>query len=253
MLERHARLPDLDIPSFPLPLDAPTDQVERVAAQVRTHWGLGAGPIVDMTVELERRGAVVVRLELAEHVDAFSWAKADRPVVILGSDKGKRDRSRFDAAHELAHLVMHAYRPDPANRDLERQAHRFAGAFLLPSEQLIAEWMPGRISWAYLLTLKQRWQVSLAALLYRARDLELITKTAYESAIKYSSRRGWRRDEPGHLGPPERPQLLTRAVEALDAIGIDRQQFADEVHIRVEDLEQYLEPVGVRERVSIEI
>lgn len=253
VLERHAQLPGLDIPSMPLPIDASTDEIERVAAQVRAHWGLGTGPIDDMTVELERRGAVVVRLALAEDVDAFSWAKADRPVVILGSDKGKRDRSRFDAAHELAHLVMHADRPDPANRDLERQAHRFAGAFLLPSEQLIAEWMPGRISWAYLLTLKQRWQVSLAALLYRARDLELITRTAYESAIKYSSRRGWRKDEPGDLGPPERPQLLTRAVQALETAGVDLQQLADETHIRIEDLEQYLEPVGVRDRVSVEL
>ena len=82
---------------------------------------------------------------------------------------------------------------------------------------------------------------------------QLITPTAYESAIKYSSRWGWRRDEPGDLGPPERPQLLARAVEALEAIGIDRQQLADEAHIRFEDLAQYLEPVGVHHRVSVEI
>ncbi|MET0603463.1 MAG: XRE family transcriptional regulator [Baekduia sp.] len=253
VIERHAKLPDLDIPSYPLSIDASPHEVEQAAAQVRAHWGLGTEPIDDMTVELERRGAAVVRLVLAEDVDAFSWGKAKRPVVILGSDKGKRDRSRFDAAHELAHLVMHADRPDPANRDLERQAHRFAGALLLPSEQLVAEWRPGRISWAYLLTLKQRWQVSLAALLYRARDLELITQTAYESAIKYSSRRGWRKHEPGDLGPPERPQLLTRAVEALEAAGVDRTQLADEAHIHVADLERYLVAPGARPRVSVEI
>jgi Zn-dependent peptidase ImmA (M78 family) len=172
-------------------------------------------PIDDIVRELERHGAVVARLRLTEDgIDAFSWPGLERPVVILGVDKDDRARSRFDAAHELGHVVMHRDHPRSADRDLERQAHRFASSFLLPSDRLKEEWEPGRLNWRDLMTLKRRWQMSLAALLYRARQDELLTPTAYESAVKYISRVGWRKREPGDLGPPERPRLLRKAVRA---------------------------------------
>ena len=93
---------------------------------------------------LEMHGAIVVRLELADQgIDAFSWLGPDRPVVILDTGKDDRARSRFDAAHELGHLVMHRERARAADRDLEKQAHRFASAFLLPARRLEAEWPTG--------------------------------------------------------------------------------------------------------------
>jgi len=76
-------------------------------------------------------------------VDAFSRPTPERRVVILGSDKGDKARPRFDAAQELGHLVLHRDHPEPGNRALEKQAHRFAGAFLLPADQVAAEWPEG--------------------------------------------------------------------------------------------------------------
>jgi hypothetical protein len=95
--------------------------------------------------------------------------------------------------------------------------------------------------------------MSLAALLYRARDLELITPTAYESAVKYMSRAGWRRDEPGALGPPERPRLLRRAVELLDESGITLKDLADESHLPLEEIRQYLAVPDSPSRVTVEV
>jgi Zn-dependent peptidase ImmA (M78 family) len=216
VIERHAKLPTFDIPQHPLDLDASTEDIDAIAAHVRAHWQLNDAPIADVVLEIERHGAVTVRLGLAdEGIDAFSWPEPERRIIILGTDKDDKARSRFDAAHEFGHLVMHRDHPKPADRGLEKQAHRFASAFLLPAHQLEAEWREGRLSWRDLMGLKQRWQISLAALLYRAREEQLISPTTYESAIKYMSRAGWRKVEPGDLGPPERPRLLRRAVRAL--------------------------------------
>jgi len=253
IIERHARLPAFDIPQRPMEIDASDDDIEAVAQDVRRRWELDDEPIENMVRELERHGAVAVRLRLADDVDAFSWPQDDRPIVILGTDKDKKDRSRFDAAHELGHLVMHGDHPEPANQALEKQAHRFAGAFLLPADPLAAEWPNGRLSWNALLELKQRWQTSLAALLHRGRNLGLLTDTGYQSAVKYMSRAGWRKTEPGDLGPPERSRLLRRAVTALEDAGFTVDDLAEEASIRVEDLREYLSSPGTRQRVNVDI
>jgi Zn-dependent peptidase ImmA (M78 family)/transcriptional regulator with XRE-family HTH domain len=252
VMERHAALPVVSIPFEPVDGEVSHEHIDAVAREVRDAWELGDEPVVNVMRELERHGAVAARLELAEAVDAFSWPGNGRPIVILGSDKGDRARSRFDAAHELGHLVMHREHPKPGDRQLEGQAHRFASVFLLPTEQLHAEWPSGRLNWRELMALKRRWQMSLAALLYRARQDQLLSETAYESAIKYMSRAGWRKTEPGDLGLPERPKLLQRAVEALEGAGTSVDDLAAEAHLPKELLEHYLRP-RIPARVRVEL
>lgn len=101
----------------------------------------------------------------------------------------------------------------------------------MPREAIAADLGGRRIDWPVMLEMKKRWQVSIAALLYRARDLELLTPTAYESAIKQMSRRGWRRQEPGDLGQPEMPALLREAVKLLGEAGIALDHLAAELHL----------------------
>jgi Zn-dependent peptidase ImmA (M78 family) len=250
VIERHARLPAMTIPHYPVASD---DEIDTIAARLRSEWELDDAPIEDVVREIERHGAVAASLELATEVDAFSWPGTDRPIVILGSDKGDRARSRFDAAHELGHLVMHRHHPQPGDRDLERQAHRFASAFLLPADQLVAEWPDTRLNWRALMAMKQRWQISMAALLYRAREDELISGTTYESAVKYMSRAGWRKAEPGDLGPPERPRLLRRAARALRESGMTIEELADEAHIPVDIVRMYVQSPERPRRVSVEV
>lgn len=250
VIERHARLPAMSIPKYPVRSD---DHIDAITAQLRSDWDLDDAPIDDVVREIERHGAVAAGLELANDVDAFSWPGVDRPIVILGLDKGDRARSRFDAAHELGHLVMHRDHPQPGDRDLERQAHRFASTFLLPPDRLMAEWPSGRLNWRELMILKQKWQMSMAALLYRARENELLTATAYQSAIKYMSRAGWRKSEPGDLGPPERPRMLRRAARALLESGITVDDLADEAHIPVEIVRAYVQSPGTPRRVRVDV
>lgn len=223
-------LPPVALPTrMPVELDTDVVPIETAAERARRSWGLEPGPVGSVVGLLEDHGVVVIRMPLSSaDVDAFSLPFPDRPVVVLGSDKQDRARSRFDAAHELGHLVLHGDQMWGLP-EIEKQAHRFAAAFLMPQEDIVDE-LPSRADWPTLFALKQKWQVSIAALLMRARDLEKMSPAAYMGGMKVMSARGWRRTEPVPLGTPEQPrlvQLLARGEDkpvrvlprdALDAI-----------------------------------
>lgn len=218
LVESRVKLPAYDVPSdLTVDAQASPEKAEAVAEQLRVSWGLGQEPIPNTVRLLERHGVVVARLPLlTEDVDAFSSVVPERPLIILGADKGVRERSRRDALHELGHLVMHHVDPEAASPPLERQAERFSSALLFPAAAFRAEWPGGRrIDWSKLVSLKARWGMSIGALLYRARDLEVISPVGYESAVKYMSKKGWRTREPGPSGSPEEPKLLRDALGLL--------------------------------------
>jgi Zn-dependent peptidase ImmA (M78 family)/transcriptional regulator with XRE-family HTH domain len=197
------------VPRFGVPLDGTIDDVERAAGLVRQAWGISSGPVDDVVGLLEAHGVVVIRLPLSTAaVDAFSLPFADHPVVVLGADKNDRARSRFDGAHELGHLVLHGEQIWGL-KQVEIQAHQFAAAFLMPESE-IREHLPSTVDWPRLFELKKYWQVSLAALLRRARELGRMTPGTYLTAVKAASARGWRRVEPVPLGHPEQPQFVAR-------------------------------------------
>ncbi len=211
-------LPALSLPPpEAMPIGADVEDIERAAAHVRDVWDISPGPAPNLVDLLESRGVIVLRLPLGSaDVDAFSLPFPDRPVVVLGSDKNDRARSRFDAAHELGHLAMHG--DDVWGLpEVEKQAHMFAAAFLMPRADIYAE-LPNRAHWPTLFDLKRRWQVSLAALLMRAKTLGRMTEPAYLSAVKAASAMGWRRLEPVPLGEPEPAQALRRLLRSAEGV-----------------------------------
>lgn len=253
VIERHAALPPATIPLIPADESTSLEDIDSIADQVRDEWGLDENPIDDVIRTIEIHGCVTARLSLADTVDAFSWPGNGRPIVILGVEKENRIRSRFDAAHELGHLVMHRDSPRPADPRLERQAHRFANAFLLPASRLEDEWPKGgRVDWRALLELKRTWNISLQALLYRARQTALISETTYASATRYLKHAGWKITEPGDEGPPERPRLLDHAVRVLDDAGFDLDDLAAEARLPRDLVEIYVDP-GVPRRIAVEL
>ena len=206
-------LPTIDLPRFSPDLEAERAEIEQIADKVRRLWQVPAGPLADVVALMERHGVVVACLPLdSGDVDAFSLPFHDRPVAVLGADKGDRARSRFDAAHELGHLIMHGERVWGL-KQVEDQAHWFAAALLMPSDDIYDE-LPETVDWPTLFSLKERWQVSLAALLMRAKKLGKMDDASYLAAVKAASARGWRRLEPVPLGPPERPALLAQIIAA---------------------------------------
>ena len=192
---------------FPSLLWIRRSRTSKTSRTVRSSWDLSRGPIENVVQLLESHGVVVTRLPLdSADVDAFSLPFPDHPVVVLGSDKADRARSRFDGTHELGHLVLHGEQIW-GMKEVETQAHQFAAAFLMPANE-IRDQLPNTVDWPRLFALKQQWQVSLAALLMRARTLGRMNERTYLTAVKTLSARGWRRREPVPLGAPEQPDLL---------------------------------------------
>jgi Zn-dependent peptidase ImmA (M78 family)/DNA-binding XRE family transcriptional regulator len=220
-LRRHVKLPVLNIPeSLHVGEDATQEAIERRAEQLREYWGMAPGPVPNMVRLLEANGVIVTRCSIeCAGVDAFSRWFRPGPLVVLNSDREHVDRLRFDAAHELGHLVLHA-EVEPGNAILEKQAHMFAAAFLMP-RAIICEQLPMRFDMAAFGRLKQMWGVSVAALLRRARDLGRLSDATYRRAVITMSQMGEHTNErsfPIH-GGAERSILLSKAVEILQAKG----------------------------------
>jgi Zn-dependent peptidase ImmA (M78 family) len=195
------------------------------------HWGLGLDvPILSATRVAETVGAVVTRFSgSTKSVDAFSRYGHARPIIVLNSEKQSSSRSIWDVVHECGHLVLHR---DVGGRDAQREkeADQFAAAFLLPRAGLVREYRPGSTDLTMLFDLKARWRVSVAAILRRAFDLNLIAGGQFLRAYKYLSSRGWRRGEP--LEPEtEKPETLAIAVQVLkDRHGITPAEVARQLH-----------------------
>lgn len=220
-----------DLVSFPManvPTTAPAvgdqyndDEIEHIANECRRSWGLGVGPISNVVGLLETHGIIVCRYEITdEHIDAFSFWNGDRPFVFLSSDKTSAVRARFDAAHELGHLILHRWidqddLDDPNTlKRVEKEANRFAGAFLLPSNSFPNEVYSPRLD--AFVELKRRWKVAIQAMIYRCKDLEIFDEFQITNLYKQISFRKWRKKEPlDDVTPLERPRLLARAVEIV--------------------------------------
>lgn len=171
----------LDLPGYHIAETEPSSEeaVERGAEKCRIEWGLGWGPISNITRVAENAGSVVMRVSgLANEVDAVSFATR-RPVIALNNSGRSACRARFGVAHELGHFALHIG-VLTGDRLTESQANRFASAFLLPRASFLAESHKAvrrsRLNWEGLSELKMRWGVSKAAILYRGKQLGVFTE-----------------------------------------------------------------------------
>jgi len=200
-----------------------SEEIESIAEACRKRWGLGIGPITNVLALLEGNGIVVSRYEIDnEDIDAFSFWNGDRPFIIMASDKKSAARRRFDLAHELGHLVLHRWvEAEELNvpkilERIETEAHLFAGAFLLPQQSFPNEVYTSRLD--AFIELKQRWVVSIQAMIKRCLTLEIVDDETFINLRKQLSYRKWLKNEPlddPETLPLEEPRLLKRAVEVL--------------------------------------
>jgi Zn-dependent peptidase ImmA (M78 family)/transcriptional regulator with XRE-family HTH domain len=217
-LERRVQLPAVDLPGFESAEELPGDPVEAARA-LRAHWNLGRGPIAHLVRLLESHGIVVAMLPFergeAARIDAFSTSRLPRPLIVLTPDRADDVyRYRFSAAHELGHLVLHG---DTASGDtqLEREADAFAAEFLTPRASIAPE-LPARVDFSALARLQTTWGVSINSLLYRCRELGLISApTASRAYQRLNAMRGKGLfpDEPIAGYPGEATALLALALD----------------------------------------
>jgi Zn-dependent peptidase ImmA (M78 family)/transcriptional regulator with XRE-family HTH domain len=216
VLDEHLELPKYEVTEA----DPSSDEsIERGAEACRSAWGLGWGPISNITRVAERAGAVVMRVAgLANEVDAVSFATR-RPVIALNDSGRSACRARFGIAHELGHFALHIG-VLTGDRLTESQANRFASAFLLPRAAYLAESHRAlrgtRINWEYMSELKYRWGVSKAALLYRGRQLGVFTEDQIRAGYITLKRHGEAIEEreDKHM-PVEQPELVDEGLRVM--------------------------------------
>ena len=220
--------PQFPLQPFALPDDLPVsithmDEIEHIAAQVRSDWKLGENPIPDLVDVLETQGILVIftPLENEEKFDGLAAHIGKQPVIVV-SQSWAGDRQRFTLAHELGHLLLHGRLA--AGLDEEKACHRFAGALLLPATAIRQQLGQQRrmIEWQELYLLKHEFGLSMASCLFRALNTDIISKPIFDKLWVRFSMQGWRKQEPNAPYPQEQTilfkQLVYRAL-AEDWIG----------------------------------
>lgn len=195
-LMRDAQYPKPSLPSRPTNEDF---DLEAVAGAARRALGLDVDrPIGHLTRTLESHGIAVIRMGGAtdpEQLGHFGVSCWPSPIDygIIAVFPGSGDRERFTVAHELGHFILHRNFEDVDGAELE--AHRFAGAFLLPASRM-EEAIGGGVTLSDLARLKARWGVSMQAIIMRGAELGLIDPARKTGLFRQLSARGWRKDEP---------------------------------------------------------
>lgn len=251
----YFELPPLDVPEISVPnIDSVgLDFLEDAALAIRDHWSIRPGPMPDAIEKMETNGILVSRIHVgAEKLDAFSqWSdQFDVPFVVLSRDKASAVRQRFDALHELAHIVLHQSVSQKRLNDrasykaIEKQADKLAGCLLLPAQQFTEELYAPSLDG--FLSLKERWGASVGTMIMRSRALDILDdEEARRMWINYN-RRGWRNSEPldGKL-EKERPHMIRRSFELLMSEGVQSaSEIMDALPFPAMDLEEIadLEP-----------
>lgn len=229
-ISERFRLPEADVPKIGHGVDP-----ETAAQVVRTEWDLGEKPIANMVHLLEARGVRVFSLaEECREVDAFSLWLARRPFVFLNTQKSG-EHSRFDAAHELGHLVMHWHHELPQGKQAEQEANRFASAFLMPAASILSS-APRFPSLPQLVEAKKPWKVSVSALAYRLHALKALSDWHYRTIYVEMSKRGYRMKEPRPI-QPETSQILNKVFATLRKEGVSKADIARALAVYPKDLD----------------
>lgn len=223
-------LPEADI----IDLSGQSDATSAARA-LRQHWALGEQPIPNMIRLLEAKGVRVFSLaENTKNVDAFSAWRDNVPYIFLNTYKSA-ERSRIDAAHELAHLVLHRHGGPHQGRQAEVEANTFASEFLMPTSDVRAR-VPIVRSLDQLIIAKKRWGVSVAALAYKLSKVGIVSEWQYRTLFIQISKRGYRVKEPDGL-PREESVLWKKVFTSLWADRVSKSKVAAELNVPSDEIE----------------
>ena len=211
---------DLDSSKWQCPVPCPVKlkdvgEAEQLAKDVREAWKLGIDPIPNMTELLEEKGLKVLTVPLPDRVSGFTCmvgrgeGQPGLPVIVV-NDQFSLERRRLTLAHELAHRLIDTH--CLSEKDEEKAANLFAGAFLMPREHLLKEVGKHRNALGYneIVDLKHVYRISGMALLMRLRQLDVISQSTLVYAFQTIAR-GWRTQEPEELEKPAKRGQRERA------------------------------------------
>ena len=189
------------------------EQIECVVETVRKAWDLGYDPILDLIDVLETHGIRVFMIDAntEQKFDGLAASVNRMPIIVVGCN-WPGDRQRFTLAHELGHLMLSGLLADDI--DEEMACNRFAGAFLIPRKSAEQELGAHRnyIEPKELALLKEEFGLSMAGILYRARDLGIVTPAWRDEQAKLFRIKGWHLKEPGKQYPTEKAHVFEQMI-----------------------------------------
>jgi len=202
-------------PLLNITISNPSD-IETAAQSTRNAWHLGTDAIFGVLEILERECFKIFLTDLDQRFDGLSGICGEIPFIVLNG-MYQIDRLRFTALHEVGHLMLN-FSSHFSEKDIEKLCHRFAGALLIPENVFRNEFGGKRNSIAIseLVAIKEDYGISIAAIMARAKDLDLISDAYYKRFCITMNQYGYRKAEPGHYSGHEEcnrfEQLLQRAA-----------------------------------------
>lgn len=231
-IEDRFELPATDVPSLT------GHDPEPAAEIVRARWGLGERPVSNVIHLLEARGVRIYSLTAENNeLDAFSLYWHRQAFIFLNTSKSG-ERGRFDAAHELGHLVLHGEYQVLDRPSAEVEANRFAAAFLMPRASVLAHGLRDATA-GKILVAKRTWKVAAMALTHRLHELDLLTEWGYRTACVHLSRLGYRSSEPNGI-PRESSQLLAKVLRSVRDEGETPATIAASIGITSDELRDHI-------------
>jgi transcriptional regulator with XRE-family HTH domain/Zn-dependent peptidase ImmA (M78 family) len=188
-LKQHADLPEQSTINS-------VAEAEQIAAQARKAWELGDQPISSVSALLEEKGWYVIQSPGDKDFDGLSGVvePQNRPFAVSRAGIAI-DRMRLNLLHE----VGHAYITSGEEKLTEKAVFRFASAVLFPKAKVYEEVWPKRSSFTIeeLVLLKKKYGLSIQAMAFRFRDLEIISQSYFSLIFTYINQKGFKVKEPG--------------------------------------------------------
>lgn len=195
---------------------------ELAAEEFRKNYKLSINqPITDLINILENIGILIIEIDNTNGkfsgFDGLSEIVEDVPLIVLLNDIDG-ERQRFTIAHELGHLVLNI---KDNNLNEEKMCNKFASNLLMPKEAVINEFGLSRnnLSFFELRAFKNEYKVSMAAILYRLKELNIISEYLYKKINISFSSKGYKKHEPDPI-EQEKSYQFKRLVHKLEVNNI---------------------------------
>jgi Zn-dependent peptidase ImmA (M78 family) len=216
---------------------------ETLAAMVRSELEIAdQAPIPNMVDVLETCAIRVLELRTSLPIDGAAAKRGNHFVLVLNPNV-KGDRLRMNSAHELAHVLYDDCKNELCWSDnaVEKRAHEFASSLLLPTSQLRMAF-EGK-SFLRLLQYKEKFGISLSAMIYRAEKHKIIPSTTARRLWIEMAKRGWKQDEPGYVWKDRAIRFETLLDSAIQTRAMTWEEAERVTGIRQDQLRQRLDEV----------
>jgi Zn-dependent peptidase ImmA (M78 family)/DNA-binding XRE family transcriptional regulator len=200
------------------PIISSFEDIEKAALKVRESWNLGLDPFYNSIELLEDNHIKVVSVDSEDSFDGMqTWLNQTIPVIVINRNNLKSaDRIRFTVLHELGHLLLPLGNlPDKMK---EKYCNQFAAAMLIPEVTIQKELGISRkkLFIQELGELKKQYGISIQALMYRCKDLNIISENLLNQLVFIIAHNQWKIIEPVQYTGLEESnrftQLLFRAL-----------------------------------------